>query len=59
MQINGPVGPDYILQAAATLGTNIAWVSLLTNTPAASPSSITDSNAGGFATRFYREKLGP
>jgi hypothetical protein len=59
MQISGPVGPDYILQAASALSNNAAWVHLQTNTPASSPFSVTDTNAGAFADRFYRVQLGP
>ena len=56
MQVSGPLGPDYILQASATL-TN--WSDLWTNTPAAMPFSLTDTNTGPFRTRFYRALLGP
>jgi hypothetical protein len=59
MQISGPIGPDYILQAAAALTNNAVWLNLLTNTPASSPFSITDTNAGAFTNRFYRVELGP
>jgi hypothetical protein len=59
VQVNGPSGPDYILQSATTLGSNSAWANLFTNTPATLPFSITDTNVTGFTNRFYREKLGP
>ena len=59
LQVNGPAGPDYILQGAATLGQNVVWGNLLTNTPGTLPFSVTDTNANGFTNRFYREQLGP
>jgi hypothetical protein len=59
MQISGPLGPDYILQAASTLSNNAVWVNLQTITPASPPFSVTDTNAGAFTNRFYRVKLGP
>jgi hypothetical protein len=58
MQVTGPVGPHYILQANDTLGSG-AWVNLLTNTPVASPFSVTDTNASAFTNRFYRVNLAP
>jgi Putative Ig domain len=61
LQVSGPIGPDYILQGAKSLSTvaNTNWVNLLTNTPAASPFSVTDTNLSGFTNRFYRVQLGP
>ena len=61
LQVNGPIGPDYILQRTESLSspTNIDWVNLLTNTPLASPFSLTDTNADIFTNQFYRVKLGP
>ena len=58
MQITGPAGPDYILQATNSLSqTN--WVNLLTNTPAALPFNVTDTIVNAFTNRFYRVRLGP
>jgi hypothetical protein len=61
LQVNGPIGPDYILQRTESLSspTNIAWVNLLTNTPLASPFSMTDTNANIFTNHFYRVQRGP
>ncbi len=59
MRVSGPLGPDYILQAASALDPNVAWANLQTNTPLSSPFSVTDTNAGAFTNRFYRVKLGP
>ncbi len=58
MQVTGPIGPDYILQANGALA-NTNWLDILTNTPAASPFSVTDINVSVFTNRFYRVKLGP
>ncbi len=58
MQIAGPIGPDYILQALQPLGTT-NWLNLRSNTPAVSPFTLTDTNAGLFTNRFYRVKLSP
>jgi hypothetical protein len=58
IQVKGPLGPDYILLGSTNLAPG-SWTSLLTNTPAASPFVITDTNAGLFSKRFYRIQLGP
>jgi len=58
IQVSGPVGPDYILQTSTVLAPN-SWASLLTNTPASSPFSLTDTNAAAFRERFYRVQIGP
>jgi hypothetical protein len=58
MQVIGPIGPDYILQASESLS-SVNWANLLTNTPVASPFSMTDTNASTFTKRFYRLNLGP
>ena len=58
MQVTGPIGPDYMLQASESLS-SASWVNLLTNTPVASPFSVTDTNVSRFTNRFYRLKLGP
>ena len=54
--VAGPLGPDYIIQASTELTT---WTSLFTNTPAAMPFSVTDTNAATFGSRFYRVLLWP
>ncbi len=56
MQVNGGVGPSYILQASTNFTT---WTNLITNTPSVMPFSVIDTNAGSFKRRFYRELLGP
>jgi len=58
MQVTGPLGPDYILQANGTLA-NTNWLDLLTNTPAVSPFNLTETNVNRFTNRFYRVKLAP
>jgi hypothetical protein len=58
MEVTGPVGPDYILQANGILPES-NWSSISTNTPASSPLNVTDTNLSGFGNRFYRVKLGP
>jgi hypothetical protein len=59
LNVAGPVGPDYILQASSSLGNSVAWTNLATNTPVASPFVFTDASAALFATRYYRILLGP
>jgi hypothetical protein len=56
--VSGPIGPDYVLQTSSTVANN-NWVNLLTNTPGASPFTVTDTNVGPFTNRFYRVKLAP
>jgi hypothetical protein len=58
IKVTGPIGPDYILQASVYL-TNGTWTDLLTNTPSASPFTLTDTNAASYTKRFYRIQLGP
>jgi hypothetical protein len=58
IQVTGPIGPDYYLQASSGL-TNGGWTSILTNTPSISPFIVADTNAGNFTKRFYRIQLGP
>jgi hypothetical protein len=57
LQVTGPIGPDYILQANGSL-TNSNWLNLLTNTPAVSPFGVADTNAP-VSNRFYRIMLSP
>jgi hypothetical protein len=54
LQINGPVGPAYVIQASSNL---LTWIPLVTNTPSTVPFNFTDTNAGGFTRRFYRVQL--
>ncbi len=56
LQVNGNVGPSYILQASSGLTT---WTALSTNTPSVMPFTVIDTNAGSFDHRFYRALLGP
>ncbi len=55
-QINGSVGPEYIVQASTNF-TN--WSAIFSNTPLVMPLTVTDTNAGSFNHRFYRALLGP
>lgn len=59
MQATGTIGPDYLLQANSTLSNSNGWTNVVTNTPASSPFMLTDTNAAGYSTRFYRLLLGP
>jgi hypothetical protein len=59
LQITGPLGPDYVFQAAPALSNNTVWLNLQTNTPGTSPFTVTDTNAGALTTRFYRVQLRP
>ena len=56
LQINGDLGPSYILQASSDFTT---WTPLSTNTPSVMPFTVIDTNAGSFNHRFYRALLGP
>jgi len=56
IQVSGPVGPDYVLQASTTL---TDWSSVWTNTPALMPFSFTDTNTPSAGHRFYRAMLAP
>jgi hypothetical protein len=56
IEVNGPIGPDYILQASTTL-TNGSWTSLLTNTSSSSPFTLTDSPSS-FADRGHKRGWG-
>jgi hypothetical protein len=56
MQVNGSVGPQYIVQASTNL---LNWVGLKTNTPISMPLTVTDTSAGSFPRRFYRVLTGP
>jgi hypothetical protein len=58
IEVTGPVGPDYILQAETALNP-ASWASILTNTPSSSPFNMDDTNAALFSKRFYRIQLGP
>jgi len=48
MEVTGPVGPDYILQANGILPES-NWSSISTNTPASSPLNVTDTNLAASA----------
>lgn len=59
VSISGQVGPDYALQATTNLvgGT---WATVAaTNSPAAVPFSLTDTNAAAQPVQFYRVVTGP
>lgn len=56
LQINGPAGPDYALQASSNL---VDWVTLfITNSPPL-PLHWTDSNGTLLPAKFYRVEIGP
>ncbi len=60
ISINGPVGPDYILQTTNVLGRSAQpWVNLTTTNPLVSPFQLTVPNVRGITNRFYRVLLGP
>lgn len=56
LQVNGSVGPEYIVEASSNL---VNWTGISTSTPAAMPFDVVDPNAGAFAHRFYRAVTGP
>jgi mono/diheme cytochrome c family protein len=47
----GPTGSNYVLQVSSNL---TQWISISTNTPTTSPFVLSDPDAPGHATRFYR-----
>ena len=56
LQVNGPAGPDYAVQASSNL---VDWgILFLTNSPAL-PFQWTDTNATLLPARFYRIEIGP
>jgi hypothetical protein len=59
IQVTGPIGPDYLLQANTAVANSGGWSNLLTNTPVASPFIVTDTNVAGINIRFYRVQLAP
>ncbi len=56
-QVNGPVGPDYLIETAAALPA-AQWTRLQTVTPATMPFTFTDTNSA-LSDRYYRVQLGP
>jgi hypothetical protein len=56
VQLSATPNQPYILQASTNL---VQWVSIGTNTPAASPFYLIDPNATSFSRRFYRVQQGP
>jgi len=54
--IAGTTNKTYVLQASTNL---INWIPISTNIPSATPFALVDSNAPGFALRFYRAVLVP
>jgi glucosylceramidase len=54
--VQGDAGPDYTIQVSTNL---TSWSAITTATPASLPWFWMDTNAGPFATRFYRTLLGP
>jgi hypothetical protein len=56
LQVNGSVGPVYVVEASSNM---LNWTGVSTSTPAAMPFDVVDTNAGAFARRFYRARIGP
>jgi hyaluronate lyase len=54
--ITGDYGPDYTVQASTNL---VDWTNVFTTNQPTLPLSWTDTNAIGFASRFYRVRLTP
>jgi hypothetical protein len=54
--ITGPTGLTYVVQASSNL---VNWTPILTNVPASTPFSLSDSNSSSLARRFYRAILLP
>jgi autotransporter-associated beta strand protein len=54
--LNGPVGPDYTVQASTNLA---SWTNLLVTNSPTLPFNWTDTNTGSFLKRFYRVLLNP
>jgi hypothetical protein len=57
VQVSGPVGPDYLIEATAALPA-AQWTNLQTVTPWTTPFTFTDTNSA-LTDRFYRVKLSP
>lgn len=55
-QINGAVGPDYLVQTSTNLSD---WFTVLSTNPVAMPFHWVDTNPPVDAARFYRILLGP
>jgi uncharacterized repeat protein (TIGR03806 family) len=51
MTFSGPAGSNYVLQTSTNL---LRWTPLSTNTPLASPFTLTDTNTPAASARFYR-----
>ena len=59
VSVSGQVGPDYALQATTNL-VGGAWTTVATtNSPAAVPFTLTDTNAAARPVQFYRVVTGP
>ena len=56
IRVEGPVGPDYLLEASSTL---TVWLTVQSNSPAAMPFHFSETNAAGFDRQFYRVRLWP
>lgn len=56
LQVNGSVGPEYIVEASSNL---LDWTGISTSTPVTMPFDVVDPSAGTFPHRFYRAKYGP
>jgi hypothetical protein len=56
IRVEGPVGPDYLLEASSTL---TGWLTVQSNSPAAMPFHFSETNAAGFDRQFYRVRLWP
>jgi hypothetical protein len=56
LQLNGSIGPTYVVQASSNLS---SWAAIATNVPSTMPLTIIDTNAGKFSHRFYRILVEP
>ncbi|HEV2692534.1 MAG TPA: immunoglobulin domain-containing protein, partial [Verrucomicrobiae bacterium] len=59
VSVSGQVGPDYALQATTNLVSGTWTTVVATNSPAAVPFSLTDTNAAAQPMQFYRIVTGP
>lgn len=58
LQVEGPVGPDYILEMVGALQ-GLSWLPLQTNTPDSMPFTFTDTNASTGINGIYRVRIAP
>jgi pectin methylesterase-like acyl-CoA thioesterase len=59
VNVSGQIGPDYALQASTNLAGGVWTTVAVTNSPAAVPFILTDTNAAAQPMQFYRIVTGP